>query len=113
MHPAEELRGKKNNKLLHKRIVLGITGSIAAVECVKLARELIRHGATVYPVMTPSATRIIHPDALEFATGHKPVIQLIWSDGACLLVWLGSRPGRSPFDITLYGKHNFKDCSWD
>lgn len=76
MHPAEELRGKKTNKLLHKRIVLAITGSIAAVECVKLARELIRHGATVYPVMTPSATRIIHPDAIEFATGHSPVIQL-------------------------------------
>jgi phosphopantothenoylcysteine decarboxylase / phosphopantothenate---cysteine ligase len=76
MHPAEELRGKKTNKLLHKRIVLGITGSIAAVECVKLARELIRHGAIVYPVMTPSATRIIHPDAIEFATGQKPVIQL-------------------------------------
>ncbi|HIH29637.1 MAG TPA: bifunctional phosphopantothenoylcysteine decarboxylase/phosphopantothenate--cysteine ligase CoaBC [Thermoplasmata archaeon] len=76
MHPAEELRGKKTNKLLNKRIVLGITGSIAAVESVKLARELIRHGATVYPMMTPSATRIIHPDAIEFATGHKPVIQL-------------------------------------
>ncbi len=76
MHPAEELRGKKTNKLLHKRIVLGITGSIAAVECVKLAREIIRHGAIVYPVMTPSATRIIHPDAIEFATGQKPVIQL-------------------------------------
>jgi phosphopantothenoylcysteine decarboxylase/phosphopantothenate--cysteine ligase len=76
MHPAEELRGKKNNKLLHKRIVLGVTGSIAAVESIKLARELIRHGATVYPVMTPAAIRIIHPDALEFATSHKPVIQL-------------------------------------
>ncbi len=76
MHPADELRGKKTNKLLHKRIVLGVSGSIAAVECVKLARELIRHGAIVYPVMTPSATRIIHPDALEFATGHTPVVQL-------------------------------------
>lgn len=76
MHPADELRGKKTNKLLHKRIVLGVSGSIAAVECVKLARELIRHGAIVYPVMTPSATRIIHPDALEFATGHRPVVQL-------------------------------------
>jgi phosphopantothenoylcysteine decarboxylase/phosphopantothenate--cysteine ligase len=76
MHPAEELRGKKNNKLLHKRIVLGVTGSIAAVESITLARELIRHGATVYPIMTPAATRIIHPDALEFATSHKPVIQL-------------------------------------
>jgi phosphopantothenoylcysteine decarboxylase / phosphopantothenate---cysteine ligase len=76
MHPAEELRGKKNNKLFHKRIVLGVTGSIAAVESIKLAREMIRHGADVYPVMTPAATRIIHPDALEFATSHKPVIQL-------------------------------------
>jgi phosphopantothenoylcysteine decarboxylase / phosphopantothenate---cysteine ligase len=76
MHPAEELRGKKDSKLSSKRIVLGITGSIAAVECIKLARELIRHGATVYPVMTPAATRIIHPDALEFATSHKPVVQL-------------------------------------
>lgn len=76
MHPAEELRGKKTNKLLGKRVVLGVTGSIAAVESVKLARELIRHGAMVYPVMTPSATRIVHPDALEFASGHTPVIQL-------------------------------------
>jgi len=76
MHPAEELRGKKSSKLLHKRIVLGVTGSIAAVESIKLARELIRNGATVYPVMTPSATRIIHPDALEFATSHVPVVQL-------------------------------------
>jgi phosphopantothenoylcysteine decarboxylase / phosphopantothenate---cysteine ligase len=76
MHPAEELRGKKNNKLLHKRIVLGVTGSISAVESVKLARELIRHGAIVYPVMTLAATRIIHPDALEFATSYAPVIQL-------------------------------------
>ena len=76
MHPADELRGKKTNKLLHKRIVLGITGSIAAVESVKLARELIRNGATVYPVMTSSAIRIIHPDAMEFASGYKPVLQL-------------------------------------
>ena len=76
MHPANELRGKKSKKLLKKRIVLGVTGSIAAVESVKLARELIRHGADVYPVMTPAAIRIIHPDALEFATSHSPVIQL-------------------------------------
>ncbi len=76
MHPAEELRGKKSKKLFGKRIVLGVTGSIAAVESVKLARELIRHGAEVFPVMTPSATRILHPDALEFATGHAPVLAL-------------------------------------
>ena len=97
MHPAEELRGKKNNKLLHKRIVLGVTGSIAAVECVKLSRELIRHGATVYPVMTPSATRIIHPDALEFATGHKPVVQLTGQTEH--VAWCGLVP--DPVDLLL------------
>jgi phosphopantothenoylcysteine decarboxylase/phosphopantothenate--cysteine ligase len=76
MHPVDELRGKKSTKLFRKRIVLGITGSIAAVESVRLARELIRHGAEVYPVMTPASTRILHPDALEFATGHSPVVVL-------------------------------------
>ncbi len=76
MHPAEELRGIKSNKLSQKRIILGVTGSIAAVETVKLSRELIRHGADVIPVMTKAATKIIHPDALEFATGHKPIIEL-------------------------------------
>jgi phosphopantothenoylcysteine decarboxylase / phosphopantothenate---cysteine ligase len=76
MHPADELRGTLSTRLAGKHILLGVTGSIAAVETIKLARELIRHGADVHPVMTPTATRIIHPDALEFATGHTPCTQL-------------------------------------
>jgi len=76
MHPADEIRGIKSKKLSKKRIILGVTGSIAAVETVKLSRELIRHGANVIPVMTKAATKIIHPDALEFATGYKPIIEL-------------------------------------
>jgi len=76
MHPADEIRGIKSNKLHNKRIILGVTGSIAAVETVKLVRELIRHGADVIPVMTKASTNIIHPDALEFASSHKPIIKL-------------------------------------
>jgi phosphopantothenoylcysteine decarboxylase/phosphopantothenate--cysteine ligase len=76
MHPAEEIKGEKSNKLLDKKIVVGVTGSIAAVETVKLCRELIRHSAKVYTVMTPNAAKIIHPDALEFATGKKPILEL-------------------------------------
>jgi phosphopantothenoylcysteine decarboxylase/phosphopantothenate--cysteine ligase len=76
MHPAEELKGTKSSKLAGKHILVGVSGSIAAVETVKLCRELIRHGAEVSTVMTPSATRILHPDALEFATGRPPVVQL-------------------------------------
>lgn len=76
MHPADEIRGGKSKRLSKKRIVLAITGSIAAVETIKLSHELIRHDAEVFPVMTPSATKIIHPDSLWFATGNKPIIEL-------------------------------------
>jgi phosphopantothenoylcysteine decarboxylase/phosphopantothenate--cysteine ligase len=76
MHPSDDIKGIKSNILLNKKIVLGITGSIAAVENVKLSRELIRHGAEVIPVMTKAATKIIHPDSIEFSTGKKPILEL-------------------------------------
>src|SRR5947208_16788585 len=76
MHPAERLRGLKSLKLQGKTIVLGVTGSIAAVECVKLAHELIRHGAEVHAVFTRSATEIIHPNALQYATGNRAVTHI-------------------------------------
>jgi phosphopantothenoylcysteine decarboxylase/phosphopantothenate--cysteine ligase len=76
MHPVNELRFTKSHKLEGKRIVLGVTGSIASVECVKLARELIRHGAEVFPVMTEAAQKIIHPYSLEFATGNPPITEI-------------------------------------
>ena len=76
MHPINDIRSSKSQKLENKRIVLGITGSIAAVECIKLSRELARHGAEVIPVMSEAATRIIHPDSIHFATGNEPIIKL-------------------------------------
>jgi phosphopantothenoylcysteine decarboxylase/phosphopantothenate--cysteine ligase len=76
MHPVNDIKETKSSFLKNKTIVLGITGSIASVETVKLARELIRHGAKVIPVMTKSAAKIIHPDALWFATGKKPIVEL-------------------------------------
>jgi phosphopantothenoylcysteine decarboxylase/phosphopantothenate--cysteine ligase len=59
--------------LADKTIVLGITGSIAAVRTIELAHELIRRGATVQAVMTEPAERIIHPDAIECATGRAAI----------------------------------------
>lgn len=59
--------------LLGRCVVLGVTGSIAAVETVRLAHALRRRGATVQAVMTTAACGIITPDALSYATG-RPVI---------------------------------------
>lgn len=75
MH-RKSIKGSKSSKLAGKEIVLGITGSIAAVESVKLSRELMRHGAEVYAVMSEDAKKIVHPYALEFGTGN-PVVDEI------------------------------------
>lgn len=56
-----------------KRIVLGITGSIAAYKACVLIRELIKAGAEVQAVMTPSAKEFITPLTISTLT-HKPVI---------------------------------------
>jgi phosphopantothenoylcysteine decarboxylase/phosphopantothenate--cysteine ligase len=76
MHPADHLRGSKSDKLRGRKIVLGVTGSIAAVEAVKLCRELIRNGAEVHAVMSRDAQVIIHPWSLEFATGRPVITQI-------------------------------------
>lgn len=57
-------------------ITLCVTGSIAATESIKLARELKRQGANVKCFMSEEATKIIHPNSMEFATGRKVVTNL-------------------------------------
>ena len=74
VHPTLWIRESKGKNLSGKTIVLGVTGSIAAVQTVQLARELIRYGASVYAVATNAALSIIHEDALHYATGN-PVIK--------------------------------------
>ena len=76
MHPSEEIFCTKSNKLRGKTIIMGITGSVAAMECFATIRELIRHGAKVIPVMTRDAQEMITPVSLEFASGVAPVTKI-------------------------------------
>ncbi|MFP4170979.1 MAG: bifunctional phosphopantothenoylcysteine decarboxylase/phosphopantothenate--cysteine ligase CoaBC [Methanomassiliicoccales archaeon] len=76
MHPVEEIRGEGGGSLEGKRIVLGITGSIAAVQCFELSRELVRRGAEVHPVMTAESRGIVTPCVMQFAAGRAPVVEL-------------------------------------
>lgn len=57
-------------------IILCVTGSIAATEVIKLAREFRRQDIEVKSFMSHSATEIIHPNSMEFATGQKVVLNL-------------------------------------
>lgn len=61
-----------------KKIVLGITGSIAAYKACYIIRELIKGGAEVQVVITPSGKEFITPITLSALT-HKPVISEFFS----------------------------------
>jgi phosphopantothenoylcysteine decarboxylase/phosphopantothenate--cysteine ligase len=76
MHPSHVIRGRSSQLLAGRRVVVGVSGSIAAIELPKMIRELIRHGADVQAVMSPEAMRLVTPETLEFATGHPVITQL-------------------------------------
>ncbi len=97
MHPVENIRSSRSSLLDGRRIVLGVTGSIAAVKCVELARELIRHGAEVHAVMSDASKVIIGPESLHFGTGN-PVIATI-TGGVEHVAMLGDVP--RPADLFL------------
>ena len=62
--------------MIYMEIVLCVTGSIAAIESIKLARELARHGINVKCFMSDGACEIIRPYAMEFATGQDVVTKI-------------------------------------
>lgn len=66
------------NTLQGKKIVLGITGSIAAYKAAVLTRGLIKKGAEVQIVITPAGKEFITPITLSALTS-KPVISEFFS----------------------------------
>jgi phosphopantothenoylcysteine decarboxylase / phosphopantothenate---cysteine ligase len=62
--------------LAGKQIIIGVTGSIAAVELVKLIHELRRRGAGVRAVMSQAATGIITSDSLTYACGQDTITRI-------------------------------------
>ena len=62
-----------------RRIILGITGGIAAYKAAELARLLLKQGIEVQAAMTEAATHFIAPATLQALTG-KPVLLDQWQD---------------------------------
>ncbi|MCR5082345.1 MAG: bifunctional phosphopantothenoylcysteine decarboxylase/phosphopantothenate--cysteine ligase CoaBC [Parasporobacterium sp.] len=57
-----------------KKVVLGISGSIAAYKMANLASMLIKLGADVHVIMTKNATNFINPITFETLTNHKCLV---------------------------------------
>jgi phosphopantothenoylcysteine decarboxylase/phosphopantothenate--cysteine ligase len=60
------------SRLAARRILLGITGGIAAYKCCELVRQLRREGAEVQVLMTPAAAAFVTPLSLQAVSG-RPV----------------------------------------
>ena len=76
MHPSKGIQSTKSRILEGKKIILGITGSIAAVQSFELSRELMRHGADVHVVMTKDAEKFITATSMHFATGNEVTTEI-------------------------------------
>lgn len=66
--------------LTDKKIVLGITGSIAAYKAAELTSQLRKRGAEVFPVMTLGAQKFIAPLTLQ-TLARQPVATDLWAEG--------------------------------
>ncbi|MFZ3071365.1 MAG: flavoprotein, partial [Anaerolineaceae bacterium] len=60
-----------SNPLIGKRLVLGVTGSIAAYKAADLASKLTQAGALVDCVLTESAQKFVGPITFQSVTGRK------------------------------------------
>jgi phosphopantothenoylcysteine decarboxylase/phosphopantothenate--cysteine ligase len=63
------------------RVVLGVTGGIAAYKAAELARLFVKAGVAVDVVMTEAATRFVTPTTFQALTG-RPVATDLWTSGA-------------------------------
>ena len=65
------------DKVLNRRVLLGVTGGIAAYKVAELARLLIRNNVEVQVAMTEAATRFVTPATFQALTG-RPVATDLW-----------------------------------
>ncbi len=68
------------SSLSGKKIVLGVTGSIAAYKAADLVSQLRKRGAEVFPVMTVAAQKFVTPLTLQ-TLARQPVVTDLWSEG--------------------------------
>lgn len=66
--------------LENRTIILGVTGSIAAYKAADITSRLTERGASVFPVMTKSATELIQPITLQ-TLARNPAAYDLWKEG--------------------------------
>jgi phosphopantothenoylcysteine decarboxylase / phosphopantothenate---cysteine ligase len=76
-YSSRDITGTDGREIEGKKIVLCITGSVAAYRSIDLARQLIRHGAEVYTVMSEAVgSTLLTPEMMKWATGNNVVTKI-------------------------------------
>ncbi|MBI5859394.1 MAG: bifunctional phosphopantothenoylcysteine decarboxylase/phosphopantothenate--cysteine ligase CoaBC [Nitrosarchaeum sp.] len=75
-HPSLDIVGSYGVELSERKIVLCVTGSVAAYKAIELARLLMRHGADVTCVTSDAVTKLVQPDYFKWATGNEVITKL-------------------------------------
>ena len=75
-HPSFDIVSSDGIELTGKKIVLCISGSVAAYKSIELSRLFMRHGADVTCVASKAATSLIKPSYFKWATGNEVITRL-------------------------------------
>ena len=76
-HPSKEIIATESKLLSNMRVVVCVTGSVAAYRAVDFSRLLMRHGAEVFPVMTSAArSHFLKQEMMKWSTGNNVVTKL-------------------------------------
>ena len=75
-HPSFDIVSSDGTELAGKKIVLCISGSVAAYKAIELARLFMRHGSNVICVASKAATDLIKPSYFKWATGNEVITKL-------------------------------------
>ena len=70
--PTRDIYCIEGKELVGTRIVLCITGSVAAYKAIEAARLMVKHGAEVFTVMSIGTSKIfLSSEMMKWATGMK------------------------------------------
>lgn len=83
-----------------KRILIGVSGGVAAYKALEVVRLLAAEGAVCQAILTHSATRLVQPESFEALTGRRAASDL-WEDDHEFRSTVPFGPTRKPIHIAL------------
>jgi phosphopantothenoylcysteine decarboxylase/phosphopantothenate--cysteine ligase len=76
-----ELNDLGSRVLKEKKIILGVTGGIAAYKSAYICSKLVKSGAIVFPVLTENALNFVNPITFSAISGNKTIISTFENNG--------------------------------